>query len=611
MGARDVGRGARRHRRAHPQGARRGPAEGGHVPPRAGRATSWSICSASSTPGASTATTATPTSARPPRARATPSGTGSTGRRPITPTRASSCCSPRTSRPATTSTRTPSGSSRARWRGAKICVVDTRLTNTASMADYWLSPWPGTEAALLLAIAHVLLREGTLGPRVRPPLGQLGGVPARGAAGRCRSPSTRSSRRSTSSTRRTRPEFAESESGVPAARIEEVAREIGRAGSALATHVWRNAAAGNLGGWQVARALELVVVLVGAVGTPGGTAPSAWNKAVPAPPMMPPPGQDLERAPHAARVPARLLRDELPAAALPARKAAASSRCTSPASTTRCGPTRRHVVDRDADRRGEGGAARLPHADLERDRVVRRLRAADGARLRAPRPHEPGDARRALDRLPPAGAARGARAAGQDASTSPGRPTRRRGSGRCGRRTSSGSSCRGASIPTARSASASTSSRRTARARSCASRSSTAGSSSTACPACPRPPQREGLTPLEYMRKYGAFLVEDNVYRTHETPLAAAEREGAAVDPVTRVVIKGGQRGRRRDRRAVARGLPDAVAQARVLLEDAQGLEVAGARGADLRAQPRALVARSTAAARRDGCSCPPSGCRP
>src|SRR5439155_1584956 len=48
---------------------------------------------------------------------------------------------------------------------------------------------------------------------------------------------------------------------------------------------------GNLGGWQVARALELLVVLMGAVSAPGGTAPSAWNKAVPQPPMMPPPAK--------------------------------------------------------------------------------------------------------------------------------------------------------------------------------------------------------------------------------------------------------------------------------------------------------------------------------
>src|SRR4029077_20104698 len=69
----------------------------------------------------------------------------------------------------------------------------------------------------------------------------------------------------------------------------EVARVIGRAGSALATHVWRNAAAGNLGGWQGARALELLVVLMGAVDAPGGTAPHSANKFVPSPPMMAPP----------------------------------------------------------------------------------------------------------------------------------------------------------------------------------------------------------------------------------------------------------------------------------------------------------------------------------
>src|SRR5204862_7778050 len=46
-----------------------------------------------------------------------------------------------------------------KMRGAKICVGDTRLSNTASMADWWLSPWPGTEAALLLAIANILVME--------------------------------------------------------------------------------------------------------------------------------------------------------------------------------------------------------------------------------------------------------------------------------------------------------------------------------------------------------------------------------------------------------------------------------------------------------------------
>ena len=41
--------------------------------------------------------------------------------------------------------------------GAKIAVVDTRLSNTSTHADRWISPWPGTEAAFLLAIARQLI----------------------------------------------------------------------------------------------------------------------------------------------------------------------------------------------------------------------------------------------------------------------------------------------------------------------------------------------------------------------------------------------------------------------------------------------------------------------
>src|SRR5256885_17264161 len=40
------------------------------------------------------------------------------------------------------------------------------------------------------------------------------------------------------------------------------------------------------------------------------------------------------------------------------------------------------------------------------------------------------------------------------------------------------------------------------------------------------------------MRKYGAFLVEDNVYETHEKTVAV---DGAIVEPLTKVVTKGGQ----------------------------------------------------------------------
>jgi anaerobic selenocysteine-containing dehydrogenase len=60
-------------------------------------------------------------------------------------------------------------------------------------------------------------------------------------------------------------------------------------------------------------------------------------------------------------------------------------------------------------------------------------------------------------------------------------------------------------------------------------------------PGLPAAAQREGLTPLEYMRRYGAFLVEDNVYRTHEQAPPARDAEGATVDAGTHLLMKNGQ----------------------------------------------------------------------
>ena len=87
------------------------------------------------------------------------------------------------------------------------------------------------------------------------------------------------------------PEFAERESGVEAGMIVDVAHEIAKAGSAFASHVWRSAASGNEGGWQVSRCLTFLGVLTGSIGTPGGTSPNSWDKFVPAPYAKPPPQQ--------------------------------------------------------------------------------------------------------------------------------------------------------------------------------------------------------------------------------------------------------------------------------------------------------------------------------
>src|SRR5207245_11267090 len=60
-------------------------------------------------------------------------------------------------------------------------------------------------------------------------------------------------------------------------------------------------------------------------------------------------------------------------------------------------------------------------------------------------------------------------------------------------------------------------------------------------PGLPEAAAKEKLTPLQYMRKYGAFLIEDGVYRTHEQALGPKDLDGATVDPVTNVVAKAGQ----------------------------------------------------------------------
>ncbi|MBA3916425.1 MAG: formate dehydrogenase, partial [Acidobacteriales bacterium] len=85
------------------------------------------------------------------------------------------------------------------------------------------------------------------------------------------------------------PEFAEKESGISAATIVRLAREIADAGSRFASHLWRGSASGNLGGWQTARALTLLHALTGSVGTEGGHNLNAWNKFVPKPFSVPPP----------------------------------------------------------------------------------------------------------------------------------------------------------------------------------------------------------------------------------------------------------------------------------------------------------------------------------
>jgi anaerobic selenocysteine-containing dehydrogenase len=177
----------------------------------------------------------------------------------------------------------------SKMRGGKLAVCDIRLSNTASMGDYWLAPRPGTEPMMLLGFVHVLLRDSLVDwTFVREWVEWRAYQRAKGRA----EDFAAFQRDLTADYAFATPAHVAEVCGLDPKVVEEVGREIGKAGSAFASHVWRNTAAGNEGGWATARNLQFVSVLVGAVGSVGGTAGSGTNKYVPAPFSKPRP-QDV------------------------------------------------------------------------------------------------------------------------------------------------------------------------------------------------------------------------------------------------------------------------------------------------------------------------------
>jgi anaerobic selenocysteine-containing dehydrogenase len=175
----------------------------------------------------------------------------------------------------------------AKQTGARIAVVDTRLSNTSTHADLWISPWPGSEAALLLGVARELLASGRWDRDfVREWVNWQEFLAAHDPQG----PRTfdRFAEVLLATYDEFKPEFVAKECRVPADTVHQLADEIAAAAGRFASHLWRNTASGNLGGWQVARALVLLHALTGSIGRPGGVNPNSWDKFVPKPSMNPP-----------------------------------------------------------------------------------------------------------------------------------------------------------------------------------------------------------------------------------------------------------------------------------------------------------------------------------
>lgn len=157
-----------------------------------------------------------------------------------------------------------------RERGGKIVVVDPRRTGTADHADEWIPIRPGTDAALLAAMVHVLFAEDLVAPgRLRD---MTVGIDRVGEL--CRPFS---------------PERVEAACSVPADTIRRLARDLAAAerGSVYGRIGTCNQEFGTLASWLV----DVVNVLTGNLDRPGGAMfanPIAWSLTSLHPPDQPP-----------------------------------------------------------------------------------------------------------------------------------------------------------------------------------------------------------------------------------------------------------------------------------------------------------------------------------
>ncbi len=135
-------------------------------------------------------------------------------------------------------------------RGAKLIVVDPRFSVAAAKADWWLPIRPGTDIALLLAWIHVLITENLFDRDYIARYAE--GMPELEAH-----------------IREFTPEWAETITELPAARIRETAHAMAAAHPAVAVHPGRHAT------WygddtQRSRAMAILTALLGAWGRKGG-----------------------------------------------------------------------------------------------------------------------------------------------------------------------------------------------------------------------------------------------------------------------------------------------------------------------------------------------------
>ncbi|OBA76362.1 molybdopterin-binding oxidoreductase [Mycolicibacterium mucogenicum] len=179
-------------------------------------------------------------------------------------------------------------------RGGKLVVIDPARTQTAKLADRHLAPRPGTDAALLLAVVHVLFDEGLvdLGANAEHVIGveQVRALAADFS-----------------------PDAVEQACGVGADEIRELARELAAAPTAAVYGRIGTSTVefGTIGSWLV----DVINVLTGNLDRSGGVM-FPLGAAVPAP-RPPKPGRGFRTGRWVSRVSGYPeVMSELPATAL-------------------------------------------------------------------------------------------------------------------------------------------------------------------------------------------------------------------------------------------------------------------------------------------------------
>jgi len=138
--------------------------------------------------------------------------------------------------------------------GAKVVVLDPRYTKSAALASEWHPIRPGTDMAFMLAVAHVIITEKLydavyMAERTSG-LEQLSGHVAA-----------------------LTPEWAEAETGIPAADTRRMARELAAAAPAAMVYPGRRTSDYE-NSTQIRRSFAIVNALLGNYDRPGGLVPA-------------------------------------------------------------------------------------------------------------------------------------------------------------------------------------------------------------------------------------------------------------------------------------------------------------------------------------------------